>query len=239
MPVAKAKVKSSDDNLTIIIPVAGKPTRQQCPALCEINGQRLINYQISTLRKIYPQSDICIVVGYERDKIISCLTETVKIVENENYGYNNTARSVQLGLQVCPHAHNLLLVHGDIYFNAEAVRKMFSDYSSLCVDQANLQDDTCVGLLIQDESVIRCSYTERQKWSHIAYFNKQEFEILKALLNKGTCGNFFSEELVNIIIDEGGKFKAHYPTKGIALEVYNYDPKTLPAIHDGAIAPCR
>ncbi len=240
MPVTQIKKTSKDLPLTVIIPAAGKGVRRQSASLEQLpNGESLINYQLKTVRRAYKNCDIIVVIGHERRNILDTITESVRIVENENYLHTNTARSVQLALQICPQIGNILLIHGDVFFNEEAIKHLFGGMSCLVLDDLELQNENAVGIIQQNDRILQCTYKDFPKWGHIAYFDNKEAKILNSLLKTDLYEHCFSEELINKIIDEGGEFTTFSSPKTISVEMNRYDAKKCKTTHSGTTTNCH
>lgn len=240
MPVAKIIETNKSSPLTVIIPSAGVGLRKKTPCMETLpNGELLVNYQISTIRRVYKNSDIVLVVGHESKNVIRSLTEYVRIVENENFLHTNTARSIQLGLQIFPQINNLMVVHGDVFFNEDAIKSLNGRESCLVIDDLEMQNDSAVGILQQENKVKRCTYKDFPKWGHIVYFESKEVKILQKVIKNQQIENLFTEELINRVIDDGGEFSMFSSPKSISIEINRYDAKKLKTTYVGSTTSCR
>jgi len=92
--------------------------------LIEVNGKRIINYQLDTLNNLGIQ-DIVVVVGYLQEKIRTIIGNRVIYIENAIYGKSNSSYSLWL-------ARNILLgdfiyLNGDLLFHESILKRLLDD----------------------------------------------------------------------------------------------------------------
>ena len=119
---------------TIIISCAGMGTRLgigSTKALIDINGKPLIIRQLELLKDY---KDICIVVGYQADKVIETVSQyrkDIRFAFNHDYRTTGTAASFSKGLLG---AKDLVVaLDGDLLVNPDDLKKFLS------------QDEECIG----------------------------------------------------------------------------------------------
>lgn len=203
----------------IIIPGAGSAHRM--PDIyrpkfnIEIDGQSLWQYQIDTIRDYFVSPDIIYVGGYEFTKLKKELPGNIRLIKNSNFAKNNVCQSIHLGL-LANVLDSVLIIYGDLYFNKNIFKDLDNVSCILYNDEPAKTNE--VGVNIQDEYATFFSYKIKQKWSQIVYLTGKELELAEDLSGLESNENIFGFELLNQIIDHGGKFKA-IPTKEYVIDL--------------------
>lgn len=211
----------SPDNrrISIIIPAAGLGSRMKSygpKSLIKIkDSTTIIENQLKHIFKYFYKPQVILVTGFKSDKIENFLSDKrIDIVKNDAWETTNVGYSIMLGMTKVKHK-NLIILNGDLVFNAWALKAPFGIYSMLLVDKLGYMKDEEVGCLISNSEVINVMYDLPQKWAQISYFTGKEFELLKYNIAKsGDDYPFrFTFEIINDIIGDGGKFFAHSPPR--------------------------
>lgn len=105
------------NNIGIIVLAAGKGTRLNCSAtpkvLCKIGGRPMITYLLETLESSgIPKNQICIVVGYKKEKVMQELGQGyIYAVQEKQMG---TAHAALAGANSLPERFkDILVLNGD------------------------------------------------------------------------------------------------------------------------------
>jgi len=222
---AKRRVPGIDDSrLSVIILAAGMGKRLKSygpKCLFGLGNKTIIERQIDTILHIFPKSDIFIVVGFESNKIRTKVKDKypVRIVYNPIWEETNVMFSAALGLQALT-TTNVLLIHGDLVFNAEALYGITNRGSRLLVDTSRQLSGDEVGLIFEQNSnlVTNISYGLPIKWGQIAYLEGKEFKTFeKVAYNYDLTSRWFLYEGLNRIIESKGRLRIHAPN-GLQLE---------------------
>lgn len=210
--MSRSKRKCRD--ISIIIPAAGLGRRMKSygpKSLIEVGGsETILSRQLRILRSAYPRADIVLVVGYEGERVLRTLPFGIKVVENELYAETNVARSIAMGLRVASHS-NVLVVYGDLVFNAEAISWTVQDGSSILIDRRGQMGDDEVGVTVVDGRATNMSYGLPIKWGHIAYLTGRELELFKHSVWQIAARRSFGFEVLNQVIDKGGRLRVVEP----------------------------
>lgn len=200
------------DKLTIVIPAAGLGRRMKSygsKSLIDLHGNLLLLRQLAILRKLYPQALFTVVLGFDADKIIRVLPPYVSVVENKFYHETNVAKSLSLGLVKAEHA---LIVYGDLVFNEATLKELPLVESSILINSDNQIKDCEVGLTVVNGYVSRFSYGLPIKWAQIAYLTNRELALFKEAAALPQHRKHFGFEILNMVLDNGGKLKAVEPS---------------------------
>jgi hypothetical protein len=111
-------------------------------------------------------------------------------------------------------------MHGDLYFNEHTLNVNY-DKSFVILDTRGQIKDGEVGATVCDNKLSILSYGLPTKWAQIAYFTAKEYKILRNIFNKyeNQDKKKLSFELVNMVIENGGKFKCYEPEKMSIVEI--------------------
>jgi len=225
--IAPARLPKQDGRLNVIIPAAGIGKRMKSKGpkgLLPIHhGMSILEVQVRTILKVYPNADIIIVGGFECDKIRDTLWGhfPVRVVYNPNYETTNVTHSVSIGLSAMLPGP-LLILHGDLVFNEQTIQGLAGKHSSLLV-AGNQLESTEVGIGQQDDIVTTLSYALSSKWGQMAYLQDKELDLfLKVAWNYRISSQWFLYEALNHVIDKGGRFLAHQPANAKLVEIDRY-----------------
>jgi choline kinase len=92
--------------------------------LIEVNGRRIIDYQIEVLNNS-GINDITVAVGHLKGKIIELLGNKVSYVENNLYKDSNSSYSLWLAKSLI--SSEFIYLNGDLIFNEKILKKLISD----------------------------------------------------------------------------------------------------------------
>ena len=127
-------------------------------------------------------------------------------VENENYQNTNVARSIGMGLRVLSNSSKVIIIYGDLVFNAETIKSISLDKSSIVITNQTMGEDE-VGCVIDDQELRNLMYDLPIKWGQISIFVGKELNLLKRICWNEKNKTKFGFEVINEIIQQGGKFQ--------------------------------
>ena len=130
-------ISNSGENLTVIICSclqAPQKISQNTPyALVNLNKTTLIEQQINNVQKVFPKSEILIVVGYEAYKIYNKLKrKNIRLIYNPNFDTTNSLYNFGLGLYNNLNSH-VLYIDGQTLFDANSIKDILDKNSSQIV----------------------------------------------------------------------------------------------------------
>ncbi len=162
--------------------------------------ETIIARQIRMCRAAFGGVPITVVVGYEGDRIEKLYGDSVSVVENEFYEFTSTARSLLMGLRTFKHK-NVLVLHGDLLFNADALKGNYTG-SFVLVDDAECIWNNEVGIGIVDDHAQNLCYGLNPKWAQISFLLSDDCELIKFYCRKNAGHRkMFDFELINMLID--------------------------------------
>lgn len=169
--------KKNMNKIGAVILGAGKGSRLNCTeipkVMKEIGGKPIVSYTVETLKKMNLKPEqICIVVGFKKEKVQEYFTDTVSYaVQEEQKG---TAHATYVGMKSLASAINIVLVlNGDdsAFYKAETLEKMITNHiknkNTLTLLSVKLKDPDQMGRIVRhdngDIEIIEKEYlTEKQ-----------------------------------------------------------------------------
>lgn len=199
------------DSVSVIIPAAGMGRRMKSygpKPLIKIGNSTIIKNQVSLLQSYIPNSNIILVCGFRAEKLMNETPSHILKVENELYEQTNVVRSIAMGLRISGDCSKVMVVYGDLVFNSETLRSISFKESSIIVTDSTMGVDE-VGCIIDesDQTLTNLMYDLPEKWGQISVFVNKELELLKQLCWDEKNNTKFGFEIINQILEKGGKFK--------------------------------
>jgi len=227
---AKAVNPPQKNALTVIIASAGIGRRMKskgAKALLPVySNMPILEHQLKTVWKAYPQANIIVAIGFQANKIRAYFRNKypMRFVYNPNYETNNVLCSIALALESSMPS-NLLILHGDIIFNVNTISALNGTSSKILVLPTTTKDTTQeVGVVIQDNRVTNLSYGLSKTWGQMAYLTGDEAKHFESVaFNYEQYSNCFFHEGINEVINRGGVFYAHTPSNINFIEVDSLD----------------
>lgn len=190
----------------IIAGASRRPFFDEPRSLLSINNTNLINHQIKIINDLFHTPDIIFVGGYQIEKIQSSLTKPIRIGVNENYNNSSIIKTIQIGLNINI-LDSVLIIYGDMFFNHDIFDHLHTDTSSaIYSNKKNKKQE--VGVVVNGNSIDNFSYNSKSKWAQILYLTGTELKKIKELCNKKENENLMGFEILNQMINQGGKLKA-------------------------------
>ena len=208
--------------LSVIIPVAGMGHRMKSYGpKCLLHADKdstIIERIIHNVYKSYPYSDVITVVGFDADKVIKTLPRDIRIIENQLYEETNVVESLRLALNnsVCD---NVLIIYGDLIFNQDAILGITEDGSCAVVDTKSRFKNEEIGVTVVNDKISSFAYGLDTKWAQIIYLTGTELNIFRELCFDRKKNRLYPFEILNMVINRGGKIKAIEPDEMEILEV--------------------
>lgn len=210
-------IKPANKKYSIIIPAAGIGRRMKsCGPKCCVNIKEnfnIIDNQIKYIQQALKRHEIILVVGDRFEKIKQKYQKrNLKVVFNQDYQTTNVVTSIKEGLKHVSNK-NVIIIYGDLVFNAYALKAPFGTESMLIFDKSGLMDKDEVGMVIVNNQVQNMMYDLPDKWAQIMYLQDKELDIFTNLSNNSDYRNYFGFELINMTINQGGKFRSYSPPR--------------------------
>tara|TARA_Y100000296_G_scaffold75741_1_gene95720 strand:- start:652 stop:1368 length:717 start_codon:yes stop_codon:yes gene_type:complete len=208
--------------LSVIIPVAGMGHRMKSygpKCLLHVDKEStIIERIIYNVYKSYPYSDIIAVVGFDADKVIKTLPRDIRIIENQLYEETNVVESLRLALNnsVCD---NVLIIYGDLIFNQDAILGITENGSCAVVDTKSRFKNEEIGVTVVNDKISSFAYGLDTKWAQMIYLTGVELNIFRELCFDRKKNRLYPFEILNMVINRGGKIKAVEPDDMEILEV--------------------
>jgi len=222
--MAKHKIKNVNaDTITVIIPAAGTGRRMKTygpKPMISIGKKTILQRQVDIVKAYFKNVKFIIVTGFESDKLIQNSPKYFIKLENELYEETNVARSVSIALNAVE-SERVLILMGDLVFSKEAIDML--DYAVSCTS-ANADDhrESEVGCIVSKDSILlNMMYDLELKWNQIIYLQGKELKLFKEVCTKRRNKKLFLFEIINKVIDKGGKIKCIVNDKIKVIDVDN------------------
>ena len=193
----------------VIIPSAGVGRRMKsygCKSLLNIKNDKLIDMQVKTIENCIPEHEIILVAGFDAERLMNNSPDHIIKIENEKYFENNVVRSISMGLRATKQNDHILIIFGDLLLNDEALRNI--EYDKSCVVISDHMSDNEVGCNINSKGYLEyMMFDLPNKWAHIMYLTSKELSLFKKLTFGRQKEKKFCFEIINEILNNGGKFK--------------------------------
>lgn len=228
---------------SVIIPAAGEGTRMKSygakPLIRLSDECTLIENQLFFINKAFKQCEIILVTGFESKKVIDKTPSNIIKVVNPEYKDTNVIHSVGLGLKHVNTDH-VVVIYGDLAFNQHTLKVPFGIHSALLIDQSGMMGDNEIGCIVQNNLVVQTMYDLPNKWAHVAYYTGQELAMLKEFCQNERFSMYFGFEIINMILNHGGKFTTYSPKKMLITDIdCSKDIEKARTIYESSIHPSR
>ena len=224
--------EAKDIEIFVVIPAAGMGNRMKSygpQSLIKINGETLIDRQISLIQGIFPKAKIAIISGFMSEKIMNSVPDSIMNLENPMYYNTNVIKSISVALRANQDCKNLLVVLGDLYFNSHAISKINLKRSSLTLSDVMSNEE--VGCIVDaNNNVSNLMYDLPKKWSQIAYFKGKELNLFKKYALSKNNNTKYMFESINYILENNGKMEGVYSPDIISYDIDT--PKDLRYIRE-------
>ena len=197
------------EKISVIIPAAGMGRRMKSygpKPLIKIGNSTIIKNQIGLIQSYIPGAEIILIAGFKADKLMNETPSHIIKIENAGYEETNVVKSIGMGLRASTRPNNLV-IYGDLVFNAITLQSLVLSESSL-IANVDTMGDREVGCVINEYDMVEnIMYDLPQNWGQIAFFCHKELKLLKEMCWDRKNHKKFGFEIINSIIDKGGKFK--------------------------------
>lgn len=200
--VRPEKNENTDISIILISSMNYKMKSYGPRELLKLNcGRTFIDYQIQTIRNVFPTSEIILSVGQDADKIVRNKPYKLKIVENQLWETTNNAEYARLALNASV-TEKVILIDSDVYFDLVAIQHLQKIKSSCFIyDESDRLPDDEVGMLVIDGNTTVFSFQHKAKWCHIAQLVGDDLEYFKKLLADKNRKKQLLFEVFNSLVD--------------------------------------
>ena len=225
--VTTAKNSVKKEKLTVIILAAAPGKRMRGRGskslLLVDNNTTVLEKQIKTILRMYGDADIIIVTGFQENKVRNSLrwNYQVKFIYNPLYEQKGIVYSLALAMNASVPG-NLLIMHGDLVFNAFALSGIMSTpLSKILIDKTvAAKTDESIGAITCDNKVTNLSYGLPDKWGQMVYFFHGDLpKIENFIFDYDNYGQMLLYEIINKGIDKDILFTPFSPSRTKLVEI--------------------
>ena len=171
-------------------------------------GKPIIETQIRVVKEVLPNAEIILVTGYLSERITRYKQENVRIVENQLFLTHNDTEDIRLALNNTS-KENIITISADMIFNKYTLQNIMSE-PLLVYDSKHQLHDSEIGVTMTNNEIININFDIINKWCHIGFFEKKHLTQLTYLCSRENKSQYLFE-IINIMLDNGYKFKAYEP----------------------------
>lgn len=180
----------------------------------------LLEQQKKIINKVFPQTDIYYIYGFDAKRLNSYITNNDGIYYTYNRYYETVGQAYGLGLlkkEISNHNECLLLLGQDPIKEDHLKSLKKSKKSSSVLDAKN---ETKLGCVLNKNNNIQHIFFDLENPVCDMYLLKQkEVSILCDILKENNTHNMFLFEIINSIIHMGGEFNAVHIKQKVKNEV--------------------
>lgn len=216
-----------------VVLAAGQGTRirsvhgEHPKCLIEVDGSTILDHQLEAL-SMAGINEIAIVVGYEKEQIISyvrtksLVNQRIQFIENAAFAITNNIYSLWLALDWL-RGDSFVVLNADVIFDSEILQSALRLYAPISMIVDPLWRDETMKVIIEEDRVTKMSKKiSREEFNGtyigITVFSKsiqnQLFREMRNLISSGRVNEFFNiavQQLVN-----KGIFVGFSSTEGLA-----------------------
>jgi NDP-sugar pyrophosphorylase family protein len=172
--------------------------------LIDINGKKLIDIQISSVRKYFKNVEIIICVANCSDKIYKYVKQKyknlqIRIVENQNYNSSNSLESVRISLNNTMN-NRVLIFSGDLMLD-DSISNI--DQNKTCIlIESNPSENLDIGVNIDENNIAQhFSYGASKIWSEVIFFHNEDYiDSFRKNISANYNKNKFMFEILNDLV---------------------------------------
>jgi hypothetical protein len=209
MPI---KNVASENELAIIIlgaDVSPRKKSQGAKSLIPLSPKwNVIEMQLDAIKTMYPKAEVILITGFQSQQVIN-KKYPLKIIENPFYDETSDVEQIRIALNATL-SSKVLIVNGDLAFDAPSLMNIEKHGSNvLFTDEKTLdKDDTCIGVVHNNNVVENLVYCTPNKWLHTLYAEGKELDILRKFIRNKERSKLLLFEAINYIISSGGLIRA-------------------------------
>lgn len=174
------------------------------------DGQTILEKQVVAINQCFDNPEIILTIGEKADKVIKKRPHNIHLIENELYNITNNAAETRLGINACTN-RKILIIDAGVIFNHHAITDIM-DRSSIIISDKYIQESE-VGVTVIDGMASIFSYELHTKWCKIVSLIGKELDLFRKFINNRDRSKHFMFEIMNDVINSGGKFVALCPEK--------------------------
>jgi GTP:adenosylcobinamide-phosphate guanylyltransferase len=174
--------------------------------------ETILDRQIENINQAIPNNEIIVVTGFEAKKMAKTRPLDIVMVENQNYENTNEIEQIRIGLNAVT-TDNVLILHGDLLFNASTLRNLPYERSFVVHDSKKRFEYNSIGVTVVDNFATIFAYGVLTKWCYIIYLTGRDLKAFKSVCGNRRFEKLYTFEALNIILNKKHKLLSIEPPK--------------------------
>jgi hypothetical protein len=198
--------KNGDENSVTFVLLYTRPENRakfkgpKC--LFDYRDSNILQEQIKEIRSGFKNSDIIVCTGIDFHKVFKERTPDFRIIDNIQYEDTGTAEEVKLGI-LNSYSSNIIFLRDDFVVDKKYLMEM-SKESKLLVSSRKISE---VKVISENKIVRKVGFAGSHHFSGCFSISENEYKISVQYLLRDYNKNKLDIEMLNYIVDNGGKFK--------------------------------
>lgn len=194
-------MKNHPTSAIILVPEITKGMKSiGSKALLQGPGDKcILQYQVSYLKKYYPEINIFIATGFEHEKIKKKFSDqkNISFIYNEDYANTNHGQSIKLYLKIDSPKNLIIITNGVLLKKILPITNQSSVYSI-----KKQKSGFSIGFNETIDNIDYLFYDLPIPWIECAYLNEDAISILKTICSKNNIKQLFLFEIINLLLDK-------------------------------------
>jgi hypothetical protein len=170
------KNKQIEDDLITFIIIADSPLYRMKSygpvSLIQIDQEKLIDYQIKSIKKSHKNYEIILCLGFESFKVAKYIrskykSTNIRIVENQTYTHTNSCESLRIALNnTCN--DKIFVIDGNLYFSYKTLK--LKNHTENCVYIDKESKNFEIGINLNEKHQVEFfSFGAKYNWTEIFF----------------------------------------------------------------------
>ena len=200
---------SETDSLITVIMICDTPGYRMRsygpPSLISINGRRLIDHQVASIKKNIKNPEIILCVGYGSEKVNKYIRNkysklNIRIVENQIFTNSNMCEGMRLALNnTCN--DKVVILDGNIMFKPDTLAQINIRQSAVLCEKSPSENLEIGFNLNEADFIEHFAYGASKLWSEIVFLNNSDIiDSLRKIVSSTDYKTKFMFEALNELV---------------------------------------
>lgn len=165
-------------------------------------GRTLIEYQLQTIKTVFPLSEIILSIGQDADKVIRNKPFNLKVVENQLWEVTNEVEYARLAMNACIN-NKILLINSDVYFDNVILNQIKNaSISTIYYDDSGRLPDNEIAITVAENYATYFSFKHETKWCNMLYLENEDVNLFRNIVSDKQRKKQYLFEAINAMIEK-------------------------------------